>query len=255
MKKLGIVLCSMACMMSVGTSNIHAASADYITLSKTNRVAWNFTGSSKAEKVKIKAKKSGKKIKSLKVYVNNKYAGSLTSHLVSRNAGKYTLMRLSNGKTYLYLASTSTKSRDLFYKWSKGKFRLVNYVTHDYDDGADVTSGVINVSGKSVTLNSFFYGYRTGTIQYERKYKLKGGKFVCGNNFKASSPTAKVANCKINFTVKPMSNDVAFTLKKGESAKVVRVLFKGKKVYVIFKKNGKLGYLRNVSSASLYFKA
>lgn len=116
MKKLGIVLCSMACMMSVGTSNIHAASANYITLSKTNRVAWNFTGSSKAEKVKIKAKKSGKKIKSLKVYVNNKYAGSLTSHLVSRNAGKYTLMRLSNGKTYLYLASTSTKSRDLFYK-------------------------------------------------------------------------------------------------------------------------------------------
>jgi hypothetical protein len=245
----------MACLLSVGTSNIHAASTDYMTISKTNRTAWNFTGSSAAEKVKVKVKKSGKKITSVKVYVNNKKAGTLSTYLVSNNASKYTLFRLSNGKTYLYLASTSTNSRDIFYKWSKGRFRLVNYVTHDYDDGADVTAGLVGVSGKSVSLNNFFYGYRTGTIQYERKYTLKNGKFVSGKSFRASSPTAKVANRTINFTVKPKSNDVAFTLKKGQRATVYKIVFKGKKVYVIFKKNGKRGYLRNVSSKDLYFKS
>lgn len=90
-------------------------------------------------------------------------------------------------------------------------------------------------------------------MYYDRIYKYKHGKFTTGHTFKASANKALTANRKINFVVKPGRDDVAFALKKGQSATVTKIIFKGKKVYVGFKKNGKVGYLRNTSLSDKYF--
>lgn len=253
MFKKGIGVLTAALIVSLSTPLAHASSASQ-TLSSQNVSTWNFTGSAAAEKVKVIKKTKNKKVTSYKIYVNNAYAGSIKKALVDGKGSEPTLIRLRNGKTFLYVYSAgTTKSRDIFYKFSGGKFKLLNYVTQDYDDGGDINFGVTDVSGNALALSSIFYGYRTAEIYYDRIYKYKNGKFVTGTKFKASAEKALTANRKINFVVKPGSEDVAFSLKKGQKASVCQIIFKGKKVYVGFKKNGKVGYLRNVSMSAKYF--
>jgi hypothetical protein len=252
MKRLASIL-TAAMVIGLTMPHVQASSASQ-TLTSKNVETWNFTGASASEKVKVIKKTKHKKVTSYKIYVNNKFAGNINKALVDGKGSEPTLIRLRNGKTFLYVYSAgTTKSRDLFYKFSGGKFKLLNYVTQDYDDGGDVNFGVTDVSGNALALSSIFYGYRTAEVYYDRIYKYKNGKFTTGHTFKASANKALTANRKINFVVKPGRDDVAFTLKKGQRATVTKIIFKGKKVYVGFKKNGKVGYLRNTSLSDKYF--
>lgn len=250
-----IVFALTALITATGTLiPVHGANADYQSLRKKNTVTWNFTGGKGAEKVKY-VRKGKSRVTSLYAYVNNKKAGDLSEALLNAKASKLTLFKLKEGGTYLYLYSAGkTKSRDIFYKFSKGKFRLFSYHTIESDDGADVSTGVDDCYDNTVALNNIFYGYRTGSVSYERTYTLSGDTFVTKNSYKASTDEDLVANRTIQFGVKPNSDNVAFTLKKGQSVKVKRILFKGKKSYVACSRNGKTGYLRNKLSDTPYFK-
>lgn len=245
-----------AVLAAAGTiSGVHGANADFENLGKKNVTTWNFTGGKKAEKVKYR-RKGKKRVTSLYAYVNNKKAGDLTEALLNAKASKLAVFKLKSGGTYLYIYSAgNNKSRDIFYKFTKGKFRLLSYHTISSDDGADVSTGVNDCYGNSVVLSNVFYGFRTGSLSYERVYTLKGDRFVTKNSYKVNGDDADlIAKTKMNFVEKPDVNDVAFALKKGESVKVKRILFKGKKSYIYASRNGKKGYLRNMISQSLYFR-
>ncbi len=236
---------------------VNAASEVNVSLEPgTVYSTYDVNGDGAADTVKIKVKsdeQSSGETASMQVIVNGNV---VFEHY--RDFGpvwEVKLIRLANGKVFFDIQSTVGSDDDCIhqlYTYQNGKFKSVYNFQKYYAKYADYyLVDIENVSGNTIELSARAQFYTTGSIRFNMNISYSDGKFELTSNTFAinykemyNQKNKWTAEKKIKVYKKAGANKFAYTLKKGNVAKLNKVVYKNNKVYFQVKNNkGKTGYI------------
>lgn len=201
----------------------------------------------------------------IKVYVNDNIVFDQTRE--PDPVWRVKLIKLDNGNVFFDIESTIVSDdagQHKIYEWKDGKLKTVYDFQKYYDKYAAYYSvDVVKVSGNTIKTKVTAQFYITGMIGFDMNVVYKDGKFKrTSNSFSPKYKSRKnkwTAGRKIKVYKKAGAKKIAYTLKKGNTVKLDKILYKNNKVYFKVKRSKgkvKTGYIPGVKKWAdpQYFK-
>lgn len=204
---------------------------------------------------KIDKKDSNGYYNNIFVSINDKTQILKTGYFYSVRAKLYTL---SNGKPYLFLETSSDNDyheiSGLFsYNRSKKKIEPAADFTSLFNGYAGRSAGtIVKMNGNTITVRYGMMSYSLGGCNIDYNYTYKNGKLVRTSYYgKLISISKKQGNSNV-LTAKrnliaytaPGTAKKSFTIKKGESVKILQVWKKNTSLYIKVLYGGKYGWIK-----------
>lgn len=249
----------MLCMLAVfaPTKQVEAAEAGIVTFElyedkEDTCSKYDVTGDKIADTVKVTVKNNQDDSSSgtMQVYVNGNLVLKQTRELdPSFNVN---LIQLKNGKVFFDIESTILSDDDCIHKlyvYSKGKLKSVyDFQKYFAKYASYYNVSVVKVSGNTLKTEVYAQFHTTGSINYNMNVAYKNGTFKRTSNTYSVNYDGRTNKWTAGRTIKAYksagSKKLAFTLKKGISVTLNKVVYKNNKVYFQVKRsNGKAGYI------------
>ena len=250
-----IVLCMLA--VFAPTRQVEAAEAGIVSFElyedgEDTCSKYDVTGDKIQDTVKVTVKNNQDDSYSgtLQVYVNGNLVFKQTRE--PDPIFHVNLIQLKNGKIFFDIESTIFSDDACIhnlYVYSKGKLKNV-YDFQEYfaNYASYYTVNIVNVSGNTLKTEVRAQFHTTGIIRYNMKVAYKNGTLKRTSNTYSINYDSRTNKWTVGRTIKAYksagSKKLAFTLKKGNSVQLNKVVYKNNKVYFQVKRsNGKTGYI------------
>lgn len=245
-----------------GSQQAAAASLGVIQHPRAGTTTWkrDITGDGKIDTIKMKLTGSGGYYKNFTIYINGKKA--LTENIKGCSDVIIRFFSCKKSANFLYV-STSKDGGYLYfsriYAYSKGKLLKAADLLQEVDNAGDhiqkVTSNSINVRYSVQPLETGFISWNYTFQRVGKKFKLKSTAAKVTSNLanrslyrdnyqKYFDKNQFVVQRQKAFYTGTNLNKVAFTAKKGDVLTLSKLKAVNKKLYLGFKKKGKLGWIK-----------